>query len=311
MTELRQPDYMRLLTPEAIESLSKLQLLARGVVEGLVAGSHKSPYKGFSSEFVEHRQYVAGDDVRDLDWRVYGKSDRYYVKQYEEETNLRATILLDASGSMRYAGDAAEQPDGNSLSKFSYAQFLAASLAYLLAHQQDAVGLVTMDHRIRRHIPARGRPGHLHVLLEQIHATTPGEESKLAPILHDIAESIHRRGLVIIISDFFDNIQEILNALHHFRYRKHEVIVMHIMADEELSFPFEGWSDFRDLEIMGRNFELDPRSVRAGYLNGVRDFIAALEGGCGRMQADYVQFNTRQPYVGALSNYLSRRQVQI
>jgi uncharacterized protein (DUF58 family) len=306
-TFARQPDYMSLLPPATLERLGRLELIARGVVEGFITGLHKSPYKGFSAEFAEHRQYVPGDNIRDLDWRVYGKSDRYYVKQYIEETNLRATILLDASGSMKYAGRHAAPVDGRPVSKFQYGRLLAAALTYLLIHQQDAVGAVTFDTQIRRYIPARGRPSHLSIILDELYQSEPGDETDLAPIFHEIAERIHRRGLVIIISDLFDDADAILNALHHFRYRKHEVMILHVLADEELNFPFARWTHFRDLEIAGHNVQLDPRAIRAEYLDRVREFIRLLEMGCGQMKIDYVPMRTSQRYDVALANYIASR----
>ena len=298
---------MRLLDPDALAKIHRLELLARGVVEGFVSGRHKSPYKGFSVEFAEHRQYVPGDDTRDLDWRVYGKSDRYYIKQYIEETNLRSVILLDASGSMRYTGQQAARHDGRALSKFEYGQFLAASLAHLMIHQQDAVGLVTFDTKIRRYIPSRARVSHLRIILEELTRTAPGEESALAPVFHDIAERAHRRGLIVIISDLFDDPKEILNAFHHFRYRKHEVIVLHVMAEEEVTFPFDRWSLFRDLELADRKVELGPRSIRSAYLDEIRRFLLTIESGCGRMNIDYVPLTTQRDFDVALTTYLARR----
>jgi uncharacterized protein (DUF58 family) len=304
------PEYMRLLNPDALAKIHRLELLARGVVEGFVSGRHKSPYKGFSVEFAEHRQYVPGDDTRDLDWRVYGKSDRYYIKQYIEETNLRGVILLDASGSMRYTGQQAARYDGQALSKFEYGQFLAASLAHLMIHQQDAVGLVTFDTAVRRYIPSRARVSHLRAILEELTQTQPGAESALAPVFHDIAERAHRRGLIVIISDLFDDAKAILNALHHFRYRKHEVLLLHVMAEEELTFPFDRWSLFRDLEVDQRRVQLDPRSVRAEYLDRVRTFIREIESGCGQMDVDYVQLSTRRNFDVALAHYLANRRAR-
>jgi len=302
-----QPSYMRLLDPEALGKIHRLELIARGLVEGFFSGRHRSPYKGFSIEFAEHRQYVPGDDIHDLDWRVYAKSDRYYIKQYIEETNLRAVILLDASGSMKYTGEEAARHDGRRLSKFEYAQFLAASLAHLMIHQQDAAGLVTFDTRTRRYIPSRSRVNHLRILLGELAATQPGNETAVAPIFHDIAERIHRRGLIVVISDLFDDAEEILKALHHFRYRKHEVIVLHVMAEEELTFPFDRWSLFRDLEFDDRRVQLDPRSVRAAYLERVGDFIRLLEVGCGQMDIDYVPLSTKRSFDAALGMYLAQR----
>ena len=303
-----QPGYMRLLDPDALAKIGRLELIARGVVEGFVAGRHKSPYKGFSVEFAEHRQYAPGDDLRDLDWRVYGKSDRYYIKQYIEETNLRAMVLLDASASMKYVGKEAAAHDGRRLSKFEYGRFLAASLAYLMIHQQDAVGLVTFDEGIRRYIPPRSRASHLRVLLSELTETAAGGETSLADIFHDVAERAHRRSLIVIISDLFDEIEPLLEALHHFRYRKHEVVLLHVMAEEELTFPFEQWSDFRDLEVSSRRVQLDPRTVRATYLDHVRDFLRQLEVGCGQMSIDYIPLSTKQSFDMALAHYLAQRQ---
>jgi uncharacterized protein (DUF58 family) len=302
-----KPEYMRLLDPQALAKIHRLELLARGVVEGFVAGRHKSPYKGFSVEFAEHRQYVAGDNIRDLDWRVYGKSDRYYIKQYIEETNLRATILLDASGSMKFTGKRAARFDGKVLSKFEYAQYLAASLAHLMIHQQDAVGLVTFDTDVRRYIPPRSRPNHLRIVLRELHETAAGEETALAPILHDIAERAHRRGLMVIISDLFDDPEEILRALYHFRFRNHEVLLLHVMAEEELTFPYEQSSEFRDLEIADNRIQIDPRAIRAEYLDQVRRHIARIEMGCGQMSIDYVPMSTQNSFDLALSHYLAQR----
>jgi len=299
--------YMRLLDPQALAKLNHLELIARGVVEGMVTGRHRSPYKGFSVEFAEHREYAPGDDIRDLDWKVYGKSDKYYIKQYIEETNLRSVILLDASGSMKYRGSRSEKREGVCLSKFEYGQYLAASLAHLMIHQQDAVGLVTFDTQVRHYIPPRGRPGHLRVILQELDETIPGDETDLAPIFHDIAERVHRRGLIIIISDMFDDPDEIAGALHHFRYRRHEVVILHVMAEEELEFPFDAFSEFRNLEISGHNVQLDPQSIRTAYLDEVRGFIEDLRMGCGKMHIDYVPISTSRPFDAALADYLAIR----
>jgi len=301
------PEYMRLLPPATLGRLGKLDLTARGAVEGVITGRHKSPYKGFSVEFAEHRQYVPGDDVRNLDWRVLGKADRYYIKQYIEETNLRATILVDASGSMSYAGDAAAKINGKPASKFEYARHIAAILTYILIHQQDAVGMVTYDTAIRRYVPPRSRPSQIRILLEELCATSPGAETDLATIFHDIAERIPRRGLVIIISDMFGELASIVNSLQHFRYRKHEVMLLHVMAEEELTFPFEKWTNFRCLEERALQQQLDPRAIRAAYLDRVGQFVRGLDLECGRMQIDYVPLNTKVAYDVALANYLVNR----
>jgi len=303
---INAPSYMRWLPSSTTATIARLDLVARGVVEGFIAGRHRSPHKGFSVEFAEHRQYVAGDDLRNLDWRVLARKDRYYIKQYVEETNLRATILLDASGSMGYRGDEAAELDGRRLSKFEYAQYIAAVLTYMLVGQQDAVGMVTFDNAIRNYLPARSRASQVRMILEQIDTTTPGGETGLAAILHDIAERIPRRGLVIILSDLFDNSEELVKALHHFRYRRHEVVVFHIMAEEELNFPFDSFTQFRDLE-MDRELQVDPKTIRASYLDRIRQFLEEVSSGCGKMEADYVPLSTRTPFDRALTDYLSRR----
>jgi uncharacterized protein (DUF58 family) len=304
----RNADYLRLLRGEALGRISQLELIARGVVEGFITGRHQSPYKGSSIEFAEHRQYVPGDDLRDLDWRVFGKSDRYYIKQYLEETNLRATILLDASGSMAFAGDASAKVDDQPVSKFEYARYMAAAITYLLVNQQDAVGLVMYDTAMRRYIPARSGAHHMRAVLQEMAANEPGNETKLAPIFHDIAERIHRRSLVILLSDLFDDENDLIEALQHFRYRKHEVIVLHVMADEELSFPFDRWSDFQDLEDRANHEELDPLTIRAEYLRRVRAFADRIETGCGQMEIEYVPMNTKVPFELALSSCIAARQ---
>lgn len=300
------PHYMRWLPGSSTATLARLELIARSVMEGFVSGRHRSPHKGFSVEFAEHRQYTPGDDLRSLDWRVLARKDRYYIKQYIEETNLRATILLDASGSMAYRGDQAAAFDGRRLSKMEYAQYIAAVLAYLLIGQQDAVGLVTFDSAVRGYLPARARASQVRAVLEQIDATAPGGDTGLAPVFHEIAERIPRRGLVIVLSDLFGDTAELLKALHHFRYRRHEVIVLHIMAEEELFFPFDAFTEFRDLESP-RHVEVDPKTIRASYLDRVRRFLKDISAGCGEISADYVPMSTKTPFDKALSDFLARR----
>ena len=197
--------------------------------------------QGFSVEFAEHRQYTPGDDLRNLDWRVLARKDRYFIKQYIDETNMRVTLLLDASGSMAYAGDEAAPRDGRPLSKLAYAQYIAAMLGYLLVNQQDAAGLVTFDTALRTYLPARARASQVRSILETLDQTEPGGETALAKIFHDIAERIPRRGMVVILSDLYDDPAALIQALHHFRYRRHEVLLFHIVAEEELTFPFESY----------------------------------------------------------------------
>lgn len=304
---METPAYMRLLPAESLATLSRLELLARGVVQGFVSGKHRSPHKGFSVEFAEHRQYVPGDDLRNMDWRVAARKDRYYIKQYIEETNLRATVVVDASGSMGYSGAVAARTNGELTSKFAYAQYLAASLTYLMIGQADAVGLVTFDTKVRTYQPARSRASQVRLILEELDRTEPGGETGLSDVLHAVAERIPRRGLVILLSDMFDDIEQLMKALHHFRYRKHEVLVMHIMAEEELRFPFDTFTRFNDLEGAEQALALDPKTIRASYLARVRRFLSELQAGCGQMEIDYVPLNTKEPFDRALAEYLSRR----
>ena len=305
MSRFEQPEYLGLLVPDALAKMGRLELIARQVVEGFISGKHASPYKGFSVEFAEHREYTPGDDIRNIDWRVYAKSDRYYVKQYEEETNVRAYILLDCSGSMKYAGGGPD--DKAALSKFDYARLLAASLTYLMLRQQDAVGLVTFDTGIRRYIPPRSRANHLQAILQQLVDTAPAEETSLGRVLHDLADRIRRRGLVIVISDGIDDAGELLAGLHHFRHARHEVLFFQVLAWDEVNFPFTNWSQFRDLEIDGRRVTLDPIGLRRAYLARVENHIEQLRAGCGRMKIDYIQADTAQPFDGMLAQYLARR----
>lgn len=305
--EHKKSDVIHLLPQATLAALDRLNFVARGLVDGFVTGRHKSPHKGSSVEFAEHRQYVPGDDPADLDWRVYAKSDRYYVKQFEDETNLRSTILLDCSGSMAYAGEKAVRLNGEPMTKFEYGRRLAAALAYLLIGQQDAVGLVTFDTDVRCYIPASGRRGHLRVLLEELEAATPGRETAVADVLHGIAERIHRRSVAIVISDLFDDTEAIVHALHHFAYRKHEALVMHVMAQEEIQFPFDKWTDFHDAEQAGHRLRIDPVAVRTAYLDRVTTFLNELRAACGRLKINYLPFCTGEPFEQTLARYLTAR----
>jgi uncharacterized protein (DUF58 family) len=306
-TKTTDRDFIKLLPQDIAATVGRMELLASGLVEGFISGRHKSPHKGFSVEFAEHRPYVRGDDLGDLDWRVYGKTDRYYIKQYTEETNLRTTILLDASGSMKFTGEAAVRLGDRRLSKFEYGQRLAAALTYLMIRQQDAVGLVTFDTKLRQYIPAKGQATQVRIVLEELNNTKPGGETAIAPIFHDVADRIYRRGLVIIISDLFDNPDEIIKGLYHFHYSKHEVVVLHVMAEEELQFPFEKFTHFRDLELNDNVMQIDPKAVKALYLERVREFIGKMQRGCGQMKAAYVPVSTANSVEKTLVGMLARR----
>jgi len=308
MSETTQPSFSELLPPEIINMIGRLEFLARNAKEGTINGRHTSPHKGFSVEFAEHRQYVAGDDLRNLDWRVYGKSDRYYIKQFIEETNMRVTLLVDASGSMNYSGDAATSLGGKeNLSKYEYARYLAAALSYLLIRQQDAVGLVTFAEEVETYLRPAAKPSQVRTILEELSQTEPSDDTRCADTFHQIAEQIPSRGLVIVISDLFDDAEAIKNALHHFRFKNHELVVFHLMAEEEITFPFERFDDFKCLEVEGRRLNIDPSTIRASYLDRVSAHLKAIELACGQMEADYVPINTKTPVPEALFTYFSQR----
>ncbi len=288
--------------PTSLAKYGRLTMVARTVVEGFLTGVHKSPYKGFSVEFAEHRQYYPGDEIRHIDWRAYGKTDRYYIKEYEEETNLKAHLLVDASGSMAYRGQGP--------SKFEYAQYIAASLAYLMLHQLDAVGLTLHDTKVREMIPPRASSKHLLNLISTLEKTQPGGETSMAPLWHELAGQIRRRGMVIILSDCFDQIGPLMNALRHFRHRRHEVLLFHILAPEEMAFPFKKWTQFRNLEVAGHKLLVDPQRLRKEYLKNFNEFCRQLRQQAGEMQIDYHLMRTDQPVEQALGVYLTKRQTQ-
>jgi len=289
-----------ILHAEDITSLQNLQLFARTVVEGFTTGHHASPHKGFSVEFRQHRPYVQGDDIRRLDWKIFGRADRFYIREYDEETNLRATLVLDASGSMGYRGQ-------KGVLKFDYARKLAAAMAYLLMSQQDAVGLVTFDSRVREFIPNRTRITHLHHLLETLVKTEPGEETGLAPVLESLAQRLKRRGLVILISDFFDDADAILKAIGVLRKKGHEIIAMQLWDRDEIEFPFGQWSRFENLEQDEDFLMLDPAAVRLRYLEVRRAFEEQLKDGFRKHQVDHLSLPTDESHAAALRAYLALR----
>ena len=287
------------LTPSDLQKIANLQVLARLVVEGFCSGLHTSPHKGFSVEFREHRQYVQGDEIRRLDWKVFGKSDRLYIKEYEEETNLRATLLVDASGSMAY--------DGAGVTKYQYAIRLAACLSYLMLRQQDSVGLVTFDKKLRQYIPPRSRPSHLRVLLDALQESKPGGETELGKVFHQIVPKIHRRGLLIILSDCFGDVTELMAALAHFRHSHHEIVIFQIWDPDELEFPFKQWTRFDSLEAESDKRLIDPVQLRSVYMENLDRFRTELKQGCARHRIDLVPMTTNKPYAEALAYYLARR----
>ena len=295
------PSGLSLLHPVALAKVGKMELVARQLMDGFVQGMHRSPHVGFALDFAQHRQYVAGDDIKRIDWRVYAKADRYYIKQYEVSTNLRAHLVLDASGSMAYQGQS------DAIGKVRYAQFVAACLAYLILHQQDSAGLVTFDNKVREFIPPRNAATHLMRLLRVLDDTRVEGESGIAPLLHEVAERIPRRGMVILISDLFDRADALVEAFHHLRHRRHEVLVLQVMADDEINFPFRKWSLFENLERGTHRIKLDPALTRASYLENLARHQKTIRDTASKLNISHVLLNTSEPIDVALTNYLATR----
>lgn len=290
------------LTSQDIGKFANLQVLARQIVEGFCNGLHRSPHKGFSVEFKEHRSYVNGDDIRTIDWKLFGKTDRLYIREYEEETNLRCTILLDSSGSMSYTGS---RSDG--VSKHDYAVRTAAALAYLMLHQQDSVGLVTFNDAVQKYIPPRARPRHLRTIINELKRQEPERETELGDVFHQMVAKIQRRGLLIIISDLFSDVNQLMKSLAHFRHANHEIIIFQIWDPDELDFPFRQWTQFTSLEAAANRHLVDPAQLRRAYLEKLEVFREQLAKGCNRHRISLVPMTTDQPYADALAAYLALR----
>jgi len=296
-------NYQKYLNPRTLASLQGLDFQARMVVEGYVAGMHKSPYHGFSVEFAEHREYVAGDDIRHIDWKVWSKTDKYYLKQYEEETNLLTYLLLDTSESMGYGSD------GN-VTKLQYAQFVAAALAYMVLQQQDSAGLATFDEQLRRYLRPSSQPSHLKELFQIMDVSPARRKTEMGSIFHDLAERFKKRGVVVVISDLFDDVPRILAGLRHFRHRRHEVIVFHILDPAELEFPFRETTLFKGLEGLPEILT-EPYALRRAYQAEVGEFIRDLKKGCQMINIDYVPLRTDQDLDIPLSSYLASRATRV
>lgn len=291
-----------LISPKDLSRVARLQMLARQVVEGFCTGRHRSPHKGFSVEFKEHRPYVRGDELRSIDWKVFGKSDRLYIREFEEETNLRCTLLVDRSGSMRYGGDRS-----GGLSKYDYAQQLAASLAYLMLGQQDGVGLVTFDDEPRDHVPVRSRPSHLRSVMTALAADVTKRETDLGGVFSKIVPKLGRRSLVIIVSDAMGDVASMARALTQFRASKHEVLFFQIMDPDEIDFPFSGRIQFRDLENSSNEQTVDARSLRDAYLDRLLQHESEMKDACRRNRVDLIPLTTDRPFADALHEYVALR----
>ena len=290
------------LDPKVLGKIQRLDLMARLVVEGFLSGMHRSPFHGFAVEFAEHREYTPGDDIKHIDWKVYSKTDRYYIKQYEEETNLKATFLLDASESMHYRS--LTQPEA--LSKYHYGACVAAALSLLLLNQQDAVGLATFDEELRTVVPPSANPNHIKTLVHAMDTAQTARKTSIEAICHTLAEKISRRGLVCLISDLFVDCDGLIRGLQHFRHRRHEVMVMHVMDVDELTFPLQGNTLFKGLEGSGQ-LTIEPRALREGYLEAVGRFCAEVKRRCVANQIDYKLISTADNLDAALAGFLAAK----
>lgn len=278
-----------------------LQFMARQVLEGFCSGLHRSPHKGNSAAFKQHRPYVVGDEIRRLDWKVFARSDRFYIREYEEETNLRATLLVDASGSMRYRGQRALMGKGE------YARVLAAIFTQLFIQQQDGVGLVTFDTQVREFIPVRSRPGHINVITEALARAQTQGETDLGAVIEGLARRIAPRGLVLLFSDCLGEPADLVRVLGAMRHGHHEVVVFHIVDPDELDFPFTAWSRFESLENSSEFMHAEPAAVRSAYLENLRRFQDELQAGLSRNRVELVSVRTDAPPGSVLGGFLTRR----
>jgi uncharacterized protein (DUF58 family) len=293
------PDSKRFLHPEAIGRIARLDLRARHIVEGFLSGIHRSPYFGQSVEFLQHREYTRGDELRHVDWKVWAKQDRYYVKQFEEDTNLRATLLVDVSNSMRYGS--------RELNKYEYACTVAASLAYLLLRQQDAVGCIAFDSAIRAKTPQRTKRSHLNSIVQSLASSEPAEKTELQSILLGAAETYPRRGVMVLISDLLVERPGLFKGLRLLRQHGHDVIVFHVMDDDELDFTFNGPTRFDGLEVED-HLSCNPRALREGYLEALGAYLEEIRHGCAQNAVDYKLVRTSEPVEAALATFLGQRQ---
>lgn len=295
---LNQQPGSRFLAPDVLARIGSLELIARAVVEGFIAGLHRSPFLGFSTDFAEHRQYMPGDDIRHLDWKLLARTDRLYIKKYQGETNAQIHLIIDSSASMGYAS--------REVSKLQYAQYLAASLAFLGIRQHDPVGLIAFDEEIIEQVPPRSKTGQLRALLGSIERLRPGRGTKLARQLHQVAEMLHRRAIAVLISDLYEDPRELISGLEHLRFRGNDVIVFHVLDEQELEFKFDEPLILEDSETEEQIYVL-PEAVCEEYRRAISSHIGALRDGAIRNRIDYEVLNTSEPLDSALFSYLARR----
>jgi uncharacterized protein (DUF58 family) len=301
-------DYRKYLDPRTLAKIQALDIRARLIVEGFVTGMHRSPYKGFSVEFAQHRQYTQGDDIRHIDWKVFGRTDRHYIKQYEEETNLQVMLVVDASESMTYAGAATQMASGaaGGWRKFDHATSIAASLAYVALHQQDSAGLAVFDQKLRHFIKPSSNPKQWRIIIEELTTVPKDQKTRTGAILDEIAEQMQHRSLIILISDLFDDPKAIVKGIQHLRYRRHDMILLQVLDHDEMTFPFETTTLFKGLEEMGE-LVVEPRALREAYLEEYRAHSEYLRDECHKLHVDYVQVDTSLPLDVTLPGFLADR----
>jgi len=290
----------RFLDPELLAHINSLELLARAVVEGFMSGLHRSPYTGFSTEFTEYRQYNQGDDLRYLDWRLLGRTDRYFIKKYRADTNTQCHLLVDTSASMKYSSSSA-------ITKLQYAQFLAASIAYLVNRQQDSVGLVAFDKQVHTHVPARNRTGHMRTIFGHLSQLNAGDEGNLSESLHQLAEILNRRGIVVIISDFYDQPERLKEAFQHLRFKGHDLVAFHVLDQNELDFKFDEPVLLLEDSETQEQMPVLPDVVMNGYRERISHHVEAMRQCAASNNVDYEMMTTKQPLDSALFSFLSRR----
>ncbi len=292
-----RPNYF---DPVTLNKIDRLEVRARAVVEGFISGLHRSPYHGFSVEFAEYREYVPGDDIKHIDWKVWGRSDRFFLKQYEEETNLRSTMMLDCSKSMAYG------EDGAGMSKFDYGATLMACLSLLLQRQQDAIGAVMFDSDVRRIVPPRANPRQAQLIINEVEQCEPDNRSDVDGVFSLLPAQLSRRGIVVIISDLFLDLGVLETMLQQFGHARHEVVLFHVLHEDELTFPFDGNTQFRGLEV-DAELLVDAPALKKSFLQAMEEFQREVRQICGRCRCDYVLANTGTPLDVVLSEYLTKR----
>jgi uncharacterized protein (DUF58 family) len=303
---VKEEDPRRFLHPATIARINRLDLRARQVVEGFIAGMHRSPFFGHSVEFVQHREYVPGDDIRHLDWKVWSKTDRFFIKQFEEETNLRSTLVVDVSESMHY-GPKIGGVRREGLNKYDYGCTIAACLGYLLLRQQDSVGLITFDNDVRQIVPPRSQQTHIDALVKAMDVSRPREKTDIEKILRRVTETISGRGMVIVISDLLVDREPLFRGLEMLCHRRHDILVFHVLDDDELIFPFAGTTRFEGMEELP-HLVCDPRALRDGYIEALEEYLVEVRRGCTKMGIDYALIRTGDYLDAVLTKFLHYRQ---